>query len=192
MVLTLKMDIRNLITDDDAVSPVIGVILMVAITVILAAVIGAFVLDIGGSQEKVPQANWDFNQENVTFSDTDSSDLETVTIEHTGGDTISEDNIEVTVNGDTAYGITSSNEVETLWDSGNSIASSSSVRIAFASSTTYSGGEAVTYDGTAEEIDTIAGSSVSDVRLTSDDTIRVVWEADGGDQSQVLENYEAN
>ena len=33
--------------DDDAVSPVIGVILMVAITVILAAVIGTFVLGLG-------------------------------------------------------------------------------------------------------------------------------------------------
>ncbi|WP_226480221.1 type IV pilin [Natrinema amylolyticum] len=35
--------------DERAVSPVIGVILMVAITVILAAVIAAFVLDMGGS-----------------------------------------------------------------------------------------------------------------------------------------------
>ena len=34
-------------TDDRAVSPVIGVILMVAITVILAAVIGTFVLGLG-------------------------------------------------------------------------------------------------------------------------------------------------
>jgi len=34
-------------TDDSAVSPVIGVILMVAITVILAAVIGTFVLGLG-------------------------------------------------------------------------------------------------------------------------------------------------
>ncbi|MDX1747991.1 MAG: type IV pilin N-terminal domain-containing protein, partial [Halobacteriales archaeon] len=41
------MNIKQLFTDDDAVSPVIGVILMVAITVILAAVIGAFVLGIG-------------------------------------------------------------------------------------------------------------------------------------------------
>ncbi|MEF8852091.1 MAG: archaellin/type IV pilin N-terminal domain-containing protein, partial [Haloarculaceae archaeon] len=31
------MDVKKLFTDDDAVSPVIGVILMVAITVILAA-----------------------------------------------------------------------------------------------------------------------------------------------------------
>lgn len=34
---------------DRAISPVIGVILMVAITIILAAVIAVFVLDIGGS-----------------------------------------------------------------------------------------------------------------------------------------------
>lgn len=42
---------KKLIGDEEerAVSPVIGVILMVAITVILAAVIAAFVLDLGGS-----------------------------------------------------------------------------------------------------------------------------------------------
>lgn len=38
--------------EEDAVSPVIGVILMVAITVILAAVIGAFVFGMGGSVSK--------------------------------------------------------------------------------------------------------------------------------------------
>lgn len=44
-------------TDDDrAVSPVIGVILMVAITVILAAVIAAFVLGIGPGDEPVEGA----------------------------------------------------------------------------------------------------------------------------------------
>lgn len=39
------------------VSPVIGVVLMVAITVILAAVIGGFVLELGGGQESAPQAS---------------------------------------------------------------------------------------------------------------------------------------
>ncbi|ARS88668.1 type IV pilin [Natrarchaeobaculum aegyptiacum] len=42
--------------DERAVSPVIGVILMVAITVILAAVIAAFVLDLGGSVGEEAQA----------------------------------------------------------------------------------------------------------------------------------------
>jgi len=44
-----------------AVSPVIGVILMVAITVILAAVIAAFVLDMGQGQSANAQAGIEFN-----------------------------------------------------------------------------------------------------------------------------------
>ena len=52
------MNIKNLFSTDEerAVSPVIGVILMVAITVILAAVIGAFVLDLGQGVESNVQA----------------------------------------------------------------------------------------------------------------------------------------
>lgn len=52
----------NQLSDDNeggserAVSPVIGVILMVAITVILAAVIATFVLDLGQGMEKDVQA----------------------------------------------------------------------------------------------------------------------------------------
>lgn len=42
--------------EERAVSPVIGVILMVAITVILAAVIAAFVLDLGQSVDQDAQA----------------------------------------------------------------------------------------------------------------------------------------
>ena len=42
--------------DERAVSPVIGVILMVAITVILAAVIAAFVLDIGPGDSTISAA----------------------------------------------------------------------------------------------------------------------------------------
>lgn len=52
---------------DRAVSPVIGVILMVAITVILAAVIGAFVLDLGsGLEENAPQSSFDFEYEQAS------------------------------------------------------------------------------------------------------------------------------
>lgn len=57
------MKVKQLFTEEDAVSPVIGVILMVAITVILAAVIGAFVLNIGGSQDTAPSVSFDFENE---------------------------------------------------------------------------------------------------------------------------------
>jgi flagellin-like protein len=48
--------------DERAVSPVIGVILMVAITVILAAVIAAFVLDLGQSQSASAAAGFQFEE----------------------------------------------------------------------------------------------------------------------------------
>ena len=44
---------RNLRDDERAVSPVVGVILMVAITVIMAAIIGAFVYGYGGSMTQM-------------------------------------------------------------------------------------------------------------------------------------------
>jgi len=71
---------KELFTDDSdrGVSPVIGVILMVAITVILAAVIGAFVLGLGDQvSNNAPQASFSFD-----FDGTN------VTVTHTGGDNI--------------------------------------------------------------------------------------------------------
>jgi len=56
------MKIKNLFKDDNAVSPVIGVILMVAITVILAAVIASFVLGLGDSADNVqPNTSFEFD-----------------------------------------------------------------------------------------------------------------------------------
>ena len=57
---------------EDAVSPVIGVILMVAITVILAAVIGAFVFGMGGGVAKtytigLTAAQTDTDKIDITF-----------------------------------------------------------------------------------------------------------------------------
>lgn len=65
-----------------AVSPVIGVILMVAITVILAAVIGAFVIGLGDQvQETAPNAQFTFDYEGN----------DAVTITHDGGQSIDTD-----------------------------------------------------------------------------------------------------
>jgi len=73
------------------VSPVIGVILMVAITVILAAVIGAFVLQLGDqASNTAPQASVDFE-----FQGTDN-----VTITHNGGDNLENDTISIIIEND--------------------------------------------------------------------------------------------
>jgi len=61
--------------NDEAVSPVIGVILMVAITVILAAVIAAFVFGMSGNIQKTKVVSVTLNRPNSTF----------VTSTHQGG-----------------------------------------------------------------------------------------------------------
>ena len=76
------MRLKELLTDDDAVSPVIGVILMVAITVILAAVIATFVLGLGEQvSDTAPNANFQFEYDN-------SSGDRNVTATHTSGPAI--------------------------------------------------------------------------------------------------------
>jgi len=89
------MKIKQLLNDDDAVSPVIGVILMVAITVILAAVIATFVLGLGDNlSNTAPQASFNFEGSGNASSD--------VTITHAGGASIVSDRLSITAGGSTA------------------------------------------------------------------------------------------
>jgi flagellin-like protein len=77
------MDFKKLFKNGDAVSPVIGVILMVAITVILAAAIGSSVFG-AGPKTPAPQANLDIKANTAATPTVPGS----VKIEHLGGDTI--------------------------------------------------------------------------------------------------------
>ncbi len=81
----------NKMKDNRAVSPVIGVILMVAITVILAAVIGTFVLTLGESTESAPQATLSL--------ETGDGDGEIVLL-HQGGNELDLDNIDFVLDSD--------------------------------------------------------------------------------------------
>jgi flagellin-like protein len=111
--------LKTLIHDDDsAVSPVIGVILMVAITVILAAVIASFVLGLGDNTDDVQpniqfDANYDINAsggDNVTTINVDTADAD-----------VNPDNIKI--NGDQFNQVTWS-------DSGEDISAGASVSLA--------------------------------------------------------------
>ena len=79
------MKLKQLFTEERAVSPVIGVILMVAITVILAAVIGTFVLGLGENVQSTPQAKFAYDYQNNN-----------VTITHEGGSAVSAAELSVT------------------------------------------------------------------------------------------------
>ncbi|KTG28199.1 type IV pilin [Haloferax profundi] len=84
------MNFKDLLADDDAVSPVIGVILMVAITVILAAVIGTFVLGLGDQVgDTAPQASFSFDYQNQSPNDN-------LTVTHDSGTAINAEQINLT------------------------------------------------------------------------------------------------
>jgi flagellin-like protein len=48
---------------ESGVSPVVGVTLLIGVTVILAAVVGGFVLDLGNNVQENPQAGVSFDQD---------------------------------------------------------------------------------------------------------------------------------
>ncbi|GAB7093313.1 hypothetical protein JCM30237_04650 [Halolamina litorea] len=84
--------IKSVLDDDRGVSPVIGVILMVAITVILAAVIGTFVLGLGDSLEQAPQSTIGVDSGNST----------SLNVSHNGGNGIAVGDLDISVEGNTS------------------------------------------------------------------------------------------
>ncbi|WP_277543502.1 type IV pilin N-terminal domain-containing protein [Haloarcula laminariae] len=166
------MDIKKLYHDDDAVSPVIGVILMVAITVILAAVIASFVLGLGDAAgDKAPQASVSYNAnpsggngfESGTFDTSDS-----VVVSHDGGDTIDASNLQVTVSG--SNGATH-----------NDLSSADSSDFVSDSDTWSS-------DTTAGDSVTIGENSTN--KLVSGETIRIIWSNPDSDSTSVISEYD--
>ena len=121
------MQLRQLLTDDEAVSPVIGVILMVAITVILAAVIAAFVLGLGDSDEVAPSASFDYDYDGTT--------PDTVTVTHSSGDSFTASNVEFTGTNVEDDGETWDSVDENEFDSDDTIRAGDSVVVAFVSLT---------------------------------------------------------
>ena len=85
------MDITGLFGDDEAVSPVIGVILMVAVTVILSAVVGTFALGLGESQDTAPQSTWE--------TDYTSGSPDELILTHQSGDPMEASRLKIVVSG---------------------------------------------------------------------------------------------
>jgi flagellin-like protein len=164
------VNLSQFVRDDDAVSPVIGVILMVAITVILAAVIGTFVLGLGGSvQETAPQAQFTFD-----FDDTGPSDgnSDALTITHDGGDSIEVARLTIRIS-------------DADDEAGNGPASGTASGTPSWSSTPVEAGSSITIDGIG---DTTTGLSGSNLELNSA-TVRVVWTSQSGDNSATLAEF---
>ena len=117
--LGLIMKVGNSLTADDrGVSPVIGVILMVAITVILAAVIGTFVLGLGDSIGNSATAGITVENENTTNATIRLTNEGTATQVNVtnGSSTVELDNVgdSVTAGSESGTDLTASGEVDII------------------------------------------------------------------------------
>ncbi len=190
------MEFKQLLDDDRAVSPVIGVILMVAITVILAAVIGTFVLGLGDQvQNTTPRASFGFDA-GTSSPGAGVSDIKEVTITHESGDTISQSDLSVSVNGDPAATIDySTNATAAAWGGSGDVSAGSSVTVR----AYYTGGSDIASTGPIQAVSatsglrweaagTIIGGDYS--TLSSGDVIRVVYDSPDSDSSSTLAKQE--
>jgi len=157
------MNLRELFEDDGAVSPVIGVILMVAITVILAAVIATFVLGIGEElNQRSPNVSFTFDYNEVSSNTADSwgetaqasNDDAILQITHSGGPNIDADQLELA-----GSDVHSS---RAAWDD---------------PSTSYSSSDKIQ-----------AGKDI-EYAIENDDRISVTWQSEDGGRSATLQNF---
>jgi flagellin-like protein len=158
------MELKQLFTDEDAVSPVIGVILMVAITVILAAVIGTFVLGLGQDiQQNAPQASFsmDFSEE---------GEYDNLTVTHDGGDGIASSDLNLSAS--TAFNASY----------GGTVHGNESESIAF---------DNMGLDGDVTAGDSVkAAVNTSNNADFNGQTFRVIWNNPESDQSQTLRKFD--
>mgnify|MGYP006303273261 CR=1 FL=1 len=168
------MYLKGIFADEDAVSPVIGVILMVAITVILAAVIGTFVLGLGDQvQDTAPQASFTFDYTESTTSPGD--ELE---VAHDGGDTIDATSVAIAVSsaGDHDDGDDAAIQAANDWQT-----------LATGTPADVSAGSSVTLD---DSVFVDGGNADGDGTLTaldlSSSDVRVTWSASSGENSATL------
>jgi len=165
------MDLKNLFNDDRAVSPVIGVILMVAITVILAAVIGTFVLGLGDQvQSTTPQAQFGFETSNLGDNDDDN---DAVTVTHESGDSIEKNSLTISIGGQ-AY--LDSGTVDQDPDS-----SGTDISVTDNFDSTVSAGQTFTVDENSANND-----------FSGDTTVRVIYNNPDSDSSSTLAKSEFN
>ncbi len=154
------MDFKKLFRKDEkAVSPVIGVILMVAITVILAAAIGSSVFNQNPAQTASKAS---INVKAVSVDD--SSKVGTIKIEHLGGDTLDFKNKKAKLTASVDSG--SSLEIDTSTIELFSAGDVKSIVLKKAS------------DETDEVPDITKGSSTVNIKITDTATNQVVCDRD--------------
>jgi FlaG/FlaF family flagellin (archaellin) len=140
---------------------------MVAITVILAAVIGTFVLGLGGNVNSAPQAQFSYSF-GADYTD-DSADGDTFSIVHDGGDTITASTLSIAITNPSSSDV-SENDV-----------TATSGAISTAWGTDISAGD---------EITLTEGTGGSGPVFDSGSTVRIIWNSPEGGSSNTISQAE--
>jgi flagellin-like protein len=165
------MQLKRILSDDDAVSPVIGVILMVAITVILAAVIATFVLGLGEQvSSTAPTASFTFE-----YSEDSSGGTGTLTITHDGGDAVKAN--ELYIRGQDSLPSGSSTNVNVDW---LNIGSSGSLTVSDVTASGEIGSESAVVAGDFAEINGVGSAS----------KLRMIYNPAKGESTATLSTFE--
>ena len=99
-------NLKRFISDNTGASPVVGVILVVGLAIIIAAVLGGAVFGISdGVGESPPQGQFVVEGELIELDQDDGATrtFEAVVLRYTDGQSIDPENLEVTIDGDRAY-----------------------------------------------------------------------------------------
>lgn len=154
------MHLRALFTDDRAVSPVIGAVMLVAMTVIFGTSAGVVIMNLSDqmSTDK-PRANFEVAYENF---DDGTPDNDKLTVRHGGGNSLATDQLGILVDDDTLYA------------NGGAGPDSGGVTVSGWSSDTISVGDELILEESSG--DTFEGG----------EDIRVIWQNPNRDTTQVL------
>lgn len=149
------MNLKRLFTDDDAVSSVVAVVLMIAVAFVLGSIVGLFVFDIADKLRTSPQITFDFSQ-----NESDSGPV--VEVRHESGDTVEEEQLNVSVNGHGAV----DGADDPVWDDTGEVEAGDSVFVHG-------------YDDNSGGVQALA----------SDDDIRITWTSNDGESSATIGEY---
>ncbi|WP_335999684.1 type IV pilin N-terminal domain-containing protein [Halorientalis halophila] len=174
------MNVKGLFTDDSAVSPVIGVVLMVAITVLLAATAATFFIGIGqDNSNSTPQVatSFDYDQE---MHSSGNYRVDTLKISHDSGDTITAKNLDIVVSDAETYDTSGGGSYSDLndryqWDEFDGVGGSDSK---------VSGGDTVKLEAGQDPL-----ASDDGLRLDGA-TVKIVWDDPGSSSTFTLNTWE--
>jgi len=199
-----------------AVSPVVGVAILVGITVILASVVGAFVFGLVSIGESSPDASFTFSQETSNFTTSNDvndadADMKTVRVTHNSGEAIQLNQLVAKVSGNKSdpqsnesvyqieyQGDTSNDDWrpvlndtvtrETVFKPGNSFVIG------------FYGARRSLISGTIDDYNVTNNNPPTDElslssgpngkKLGECDLVEIVWRSDSGAQGQVLQTYQ--